>query len=114
MSSSQAGESLRITEIFHSLQGETSRVGLPTTFIRLTGCPLRCHYCDTAYAFTGGQSMQLQAIVAEVKRFKTPYVTVTGGEPLIAADLDELCAALRQKKYHITIETAATVFKPVA
>ena len=82
MSSTEASASLRISEIFYSLQGETSRVGLPTVFVRLTGCPLRCHYCDTAYAFTGGQNMTLQAILEEIHKYPTRYVTVTGGEPL--------------------------------
>ena len=82
MSSSEAGASLRISEIFYSLQGETSRVGLPTVFVRLTGCPLRCHYCDTAYAFTGGKTMTLQATMDEIRQYPTRYVTVTGGEPL--------------------------------
>ena len=73
---------LRITEIFFSLQGETSRVGLPTVFVRLTGCPLRCGYCDTTYAFQGGETLTLEKILAEVGRYRTRYVTVTGGEPL--------------------------------
>src|SRR3954469_9719390 len=77
-----APATLRITEIFHSLQGETSRVGLPTVFVRLTGCPLRCGYCDTAYAFHGGTTLTLEYVLAEVDRYGTPYVTVTGGEPL--------------------------------
>ena len=74
--------SLRITEIFYSLQGESSSVGIPTVFIRLTGCPLRCSYCDTDYAFTGGEKKEISAIIAEVESYKTRYVTVTGGEPL--------------------------------
>src|SRR3954453_1769438 len=73
---------LRITEIFHSLQGETSRMGLPTVFVRLTGCPLRCGYCDTAYAFHGGTTVSVQHVLEEVARYRTRYVTVTGGEPL--------------------------------
>ena len=72
---------LRISEIFYSLQGETSRVGLPTVFIRLTGCPLRCVYCDTAYAFTGGRNMSIPEILAQVAGTAPRYVTVTGGEP---------------------------------
>ena len=68
---------LRISEIFHSLQGETSRVGLPTVFIRLTGCPLRCTWCDTSYAFTGGHNMEIAQILEEVARHRTRYVTVT-------------------------------------
>ena len=73
---------LRISEIFFSLQGETSRAGLPTVFVRLTGCPLRCGYCDTEYAFYGGKSLSISAILAEVANYSPRYVTVTGGEPL--------------------------------
>ncbi len=73
---------LRITEIFCSLQGESSTVGLPTTFVRLTGCPLRCTYCDTEYAFYGGERLSEDAVIAEVDRLGAPWVTVTGGEPL--------------------------------
>ena len=73
---------LRITEIFYSLQGETSRVGLPTVFVRLTGCPLRCGYCDTAYAFQGGETKTVEEILAQVATHHPRYVTVTGGEPL--------------------------------
>ena len=78
--------SLRITEIFYSLQGEANTVGLPTVFIRLTGCPLRCQYCDTAYAFSGGVIYQLEDILNEVKSYSAKYVTVTGGEPLAQPD----------------------------
>lgn len=77
-----AAQSLRITEIFYSLQGEARTVGLPTVFVRLTGCPLRCVYCDTAYAFSGGQMRSLGEIVEQVAAFRPRYVTVTGGEPL--------------------------------
>jgi 7-carboxy-7-deazaguanine synthase len=73
---------LRVSEIFFSLQGETSRVGLPTVFVRLTGCPLRCGYCDTAYAFTGGESISITMILEQVAQHQASYVTVTGGEPL--------------------------------
>ena len=82
MSKAKSAALLRISEIFHSLQGETSRVGLPTVFIRLTGCPLRCVYCDTAYAFTGGKNMSLEDILQQVAEYAPGYVTVTGGEPL--------------------------------
>jgi 7-carboxy-7-deazaguanine synthase len=74
--------SLKIYEIFYSLQGETSRVGLPTAFVRLTGCPMRCTYCDTAYAFSGGSNMEIPSILQKVTNLKAKYVTVTGGEPL--------------------------------
>jgi 7-carboxy-7-deazaguanine synthase len=76
-----AAPALRITEIFYSLQGEARTVGLPTVFVRLTGCPLRCGYCDTAYAFHGGTSMPLDEIVAQVATHEPAYVTVTGGSP---------------------------------
>lgn len=75
-------QALRITEIFHSLQGETRSVGRPATFVRLTGCPLRCQYCDTAYAFHGGEWMEQAAILAQVEAFGAQLVVVTGGEPL--------------------------------
>ena len=109
MSPSAAGESLRITEIFYSLQGETSRVGLPTVFVRLTGCPLRCGYCDTAYAFTGGKSMTLQAIVEEVQRYSTRYVTVTGGEPLAQKNCLPLLRILCDLGYHLSLETSGAL-----
>ena len=79
---SSSSERLRVTEVFFSLQGETRTFGLPTVFIRLTGCPLRCGYCDTAYAFHGGQWRRFDEILAEVRRYSPQYVTVTGGEPL--------------------------------
>lgn len=109
MSSPAAGASLRISEIFYSLQGETSRVGLPTVFVRLTGCPLRCTYCDTAYAFTGGQSMTLQAIVDEVQRYATRYVTVTGGEPLAQKNCLPLLRMLCDSGYHVSLETSGAL-----
>ena len=100
---------LRVTEIFHSLQGETSRVGLPTTFIRLTGCPLRCGYCDTAYAFHGGQSQTLDAILAKVKDFGARQVTVTGGEPLAQRGCLDLLAALCDARYDVSLETSGAL-----
>lgn len=109
MSSSETGVSLRISEIFHSLQGETSRVGLPTVFIRLTGCPLRCNYCDTAYAFTGGKSMTLQEIVDEVQRYPTRYVTVTGGEPLAQKNCLPLLRILCDLGCHVSLETSGAL-----
>lgn len=86
-------QTLRITEIFHSLQGETRTVGLPTVFVRLTGCPLRCQYCDTAYAFSGGEIMALEQILAQVASYRPRYVCVTGGEPLA----QKRCLVLLQK-----------------
>jgi 7-carboxy-7-deazaguanine synthase len=109
MSSSAVGASLRISEIFYSLQGETSRVGLPTVFVRLTGCPLRCQYCDTAYAFTGGQNMTLQAIVDEVRRYSTRYVTVTGGEPLAQKNCLPLLRLLCDAGYRVSLETSGAL-----
>ncbi len=109
MSFSETGASLRISEIFYSLQGETSRVGLPTVFVRLTGCPLRCHYCDTAYAFTGGHSMTLQAILAEIRKFPTRYVTVTGGEPLAQKNCLLLMEMLCDEDYRVSLETSGAL-----
>lgn len=102
-------ESLRISEIFYSLQGETSRVGLPTVFVRLTGCPLRCSYCDTAYAFSGGQNMQLSAILDEVARYAPRYVTVTGGEPLAQKNCLSLLRALCDAGYEVSLETGGAL-----
>lgn len=104
-----ASESLRISEIFYSLQGETSRVGLPTVFVRLTGCPLRCTYCDTAYAFSGGESMTLQAIMDEVRRYPVKYVTVTGGEPLAQKSCLPLLRALCDAGYSVSLETSGAL-----
>jgi len=100
---------LRITEIFYSLQGETRTVGLPTVFVRLTGCPLRCHYCDTAYAFTGGQAMTQEAILTEVSRHTPRYVTVTGGEPLAQKNCLPLLTALCDQGYEVSLETSGAI-----
>ena len=100
---------LRITEIFHSLQGETSRVGLPTVFIRLTGCPLRCTYCDTAYAFSGGQSMGIADILRQVAEYAPRYVTVTGGEPLAQKNCLTLLHALCDAGYQVSLETGGAL-----
>lgn len=102
----EASETLRISEIFYSLQGESSRVGLPTVFVRLTGCPLRCVYCDTAYAFTGGETWTIDAILAEVARHKSPYVCVTGGEPLAQKRSLTLLTALCDAGYSVSLETS--------
>ena len=102
-------EKLRVTEIFYSLQGETSRTGLPTVFIRLTGCPLRCHYCDTGYAFHNGRTMSIESILNKVGNYATRYVTVTGGEPLAQetclALLDHLC----ERDYSVSLETSGAL-----
>ena len=100
---------LRISEIFYSLQGETSRVGLPTVFIRLTGCPLRCGYCDTEYAFQGGESLPLQAILEKTAGYGAHYVTVTGGEPLAQKGSIELMRALCDAGYSVSLETSGAL-----
>ncbi len=100
---------LRVTEIFHSLQGETSRIGLPTVFVRLTGCPLRCGYCDTGYAFQGGRWMQIPEILAAVAGYAPRYVTVTGGEPLAQRDCPRLLAALCDAGYEVSLETSGAL-----
>jgi 7-carboxy-7-deazaguanine synthase len=101
--------SLRIHEIFFSLQGETSRMGLPTAFVRLTGCPLRCGYCDTAYAFHGGSTMELAEILAKVAATGAHYVTVTGGEPLAQKDCLPLLEQLCDAGYDVSLETGGSL-----
>ena len=101
--------SLRITEIFYSLQGETNTVGVPTVFIRLTGCPLRCHYCDTAYAFTGGSKLTVQQILEQVHAYNTRYVTVTGGEPLAQPGCLDLMSKLLDRGYQVSLETSGAL-----
>ncbi len=100
---------LKIYEIFHSLQGETSRIGLPTVFVRLTGCPMRCTYCDTAYAFSGGGNMQIAEILAKVAEFGTKYVTVTGGEPLAQKECYTLLQTLCDEGYSVSLETGGAM-----
>lgn len=102
-------EALRITEIFRSLQGETCRVGLPTVFVRLTGCPLRCRYCDTAYAFHGGRRMSLEEILMAVGQYATRYVTVTGGEPLAQPTCLSLLTRLCDAGYRVSLETGGSL-----
>lgn len=102
-------ERLRITEIFFSLQGETRTVGIPTVFIRLTGCPLRCQYCDTAYAFQGGNLYQMDAILAQVNAYKARYVTVTGGEPLAQKQCLTLLQRLCDEGYQVSLETSGAL-----
>lgn len=101
--------SLRITEIFYSLQGETNTVGIPTVFIRLTGCPLRCSYCDTAYAFSGGKKLTLQEIMAQVQHYKTRHVTVTGGEPLAQPACNDLMVRLLDAGFKVSLETSGAL-----
>lgn len=101
--------SLRITEIFHSLQGESRTMGLPTVFIRLTGCPLRCQYCDTAYAFDGGQQTSLEDILLEVAKYRSKYVTVTGGEPLAQPNCVDLLEKLSDEGYQVSLETSGAM-----
>lgn len=100
---------LRISEIFFSLQGETRTVGLPTVFVRLTGCPLRCQYCDTAYAFNGGDWREIDEILAEVKKYKTHHVTVTGGEPLAQKACQVLLSRLCDEGYEVSLETSGAL-----
>lgn len=99
----------RITEIFYSLQGETRTVGLPTVFVRLTGCPLRCNYCDTEYAFYGGEKMEITDIVDQVMSYQPRYVTVTGGEPLAQPSCRELLSALCDKNIEVSLETSGAM-----
>lgn len=100
---------LRITEIFYSLQGESNTVGLPTVFVRLTGCPLRCAYCDTAYAFVGGKKVEIADIISQVEKYNTQYVTVTGGEPLAQPNCLELITLLLDKGFTVSLETSGAI-----
>ncbi len=100
---------LRITEIFHSLQGESRTSGLPTVFVRLTGCPLRCLYCDTAYAFSGGEIHSLEAILGRIATFKARHVCVTGGEPLAQPDCIGLLEQLCDAGYQVSLETSGAL-----
>ena len=100
---------LRLTEIFHSLQGEARTVGRPTVFVRLTGCPQRCVWCDTEYAFSGGDKWTLDAILAEVASYGADYVTVTGGEPLAQPNCLPLLTALCDRGYNVSLETGGAM-----
>jgi 7-carboxy-7-deazaguanine synthase len=103
---------LRITEIFYSLQGESRTLGLPTVFVRLTGCPLRCVYCDTEYAFHGGERQSLDDILAAVAAYSPRYVCVTGGEPLAQPECHTLLTLLCDAGYQVSLETSGAL--PVA
>lgn len=105
----QASQRLRLTEVFYSLQGESRTSGIPTVFIRLTGCPLRCQYCDTTYAFSGGQWWDFEDIVNEVSRYATRYVTVTGGEPLAQKACYAFLRLLCDRDYHVSLETSGAM-----
>ena len=100
---------LNINEIFYSLQGEAREVGLPTVFVRLTGCPLRCTYCDTEYAFKGSNMLSIDQILTEIKQYNTRYVCVTGGEPLAQIDCHVLLDALIKDGYQVSLETSGSI-----
>ena len=100
---------LKITELFHSLQGEARDAGRPTVFIRLTGCPLRCVYCDSEYAFYGGEWMHIDQILEKVSSYRTRYVCVTGGEPLAQKRCHELLEKLSDTGYQVSLETSGAI-----
>jgi len=100
---------LRLTEVFYSLQGEASRAGLPTVFVRLTGCPLRCSWCDTTYSFTGGEPATVESVLAEVAKYPARQVCVTGGEPLAQKDCLALLTALCDAGYDVSLETSGAL-----
>jgi 7-carboxy-7-deazaguanine synthase len=100
---------LRVTEIFHSVQGESTWAGLPCTFIRLTGCPLRCTWCDTEYSFHGGEKFTLEEILERVEEIGTPLVELTGGEPLIHKNAFRLASLLLERGYTVLVETSGAV-----
>jgi 7-carboxy-7-deazaguanine synthase len=103
------GERLRITEVFYSLQGEADTAGWPTAFVRLTGCPLRCHYCDTEYAFYGGHWRSIADVIDEIRDYRTPYVCVTGGEPLAQPNCRTLLSRLCDVGFDVSLETSGAI-----
>jgi 7-carboxy-7-deazaguanine synthase len=100
---------LRVSEVFHSIQGESARIGLPTVFVRLTGCPLRCVWCDTEYAFSGGEAADVAGILDRVAAFACPTVCVTGGEPLAQKGCIDLLQALCDSGYSVSLETSGAL-----
>ena len=100
---------LNITEIFYSLQGEAKEVGIPTVFVRLTGCPLRCNYCDTTYAFKGNNPLSIQHILDEVAQYNAQYVCVTGGEPMAQSNCLKLLDSLIDSGYNVSMETSGSI-----
>jgi 7-carboxy-7-deazaguanine synthase len=106
---------MQVAEIFYSVQGEGRLLGVPSAFVRTSGCNLRCSFCDSPYTSwePQGERLAVEQVLERVAEFPTRHVVITGGEPLIAPGIEDLCAGLRERGYHITIETAATVFKPV-
>ena len=102
-------KTIRINEIFYSIQGESSRIGFPTVFIRLTGCPMRCTYCDTAYAFHQGNQQEIDAILNAVQQYPTKFVTVTGGEPLAQKNCLDLLNRLCDQDYEVSLETGGGI-----
>jgi len=109
MATCETPVALRITEIFYSLQGEAARVGLPTVFVRLTGCPLRCTWCDTTYSFTGGEAATIDSVLAEVAKYPARQVCVTGGEPLSQKECLPLLTALCDAGYDVSLETSGAL-----
>ena len=106
---SLSSKTLNITEIFYSLQGEAREVGIPTVFVRLTGCPLRCNYCDTTYAFKGNNPLTVEGIIKQIEVYNTKHVCVTGGEPLAQKNCHILLDFLVEKGYHVSLETSGSI-----
>src|SRR3954453_7112836 len=106
---------MRISEIFYSVQGEGILAGVPSVFVRTTGCPLRCTWCDSPYTSwqPSGETMSVEQIMERLSKYPTRHAVVTGGEPVVAAGIEELCARLHEGGYHVTLETAAVEFRPL-